>query len=34
MQVVLSFDAFNEAIEERERTTKEAEESKKRAEEL
>ena len=31
---VLSFDAFNEAIEERERTTKEAEESKKRLEEL
>ena len=31
---VLSFDAFNEAIQEKERTTKEAEESKKRLEEL
>jgi hypothetical protein len=31
---VLSFDAFNEAIEEKERTAKEAEESKKRLEEL
>jgi hypothetical protein len=31
---ILSFDAFNEAIEEKARTTKEAEESKKRLEEL